>query len=117
MLKIIYGKKGAPVPDHEVYDWVDYNIDSYLSFKSIDKVVFTCNEMVLITFALRVLEEKISVNKVEFYMGEQKLEFDPVLGLQNPEGSIIGIYSEIIEKSLQISHIKIREEKKKSVVP
>ena len=29
MLRIVYGTKGQAVPDHYVYEWVDYNIERF----------------------------------------------------------------------------------------
>ena len=124
MLKVVYGHKGAPVPDYEVHDWVDYCVNSYLDVPKVlhdengkpirgNKVVYTSNETVLHAFALKVLEGAIEVEDIEFYLEDEKIEFDPILGLQSPKGKTIGIISDMMEKSLKLSLEKIRKEKQK----
>ena len=44
---------------------------------------------------------------------DEKIEFDPILGLQSPKGKTIGIISDMMEKSLKLSIEKIRKEKQK----
>ena len=113
MLKVVYGKKGQPVADHEVFDWVDYNIENYLNSPSYERVVNTSNELVLNTFAMHVLEGLIPLSDIEFYLEDEKLEFDPILGLQNPKGKTIGIYQEIMDKCLKYSYERMKKEKQK----
>ena len=103
MLTIRY-EKGAPaIPDFEAQDWVNYNIDSYVGC-SYSKVVRTSNELVLLMFGNKVLEGIIPVNEIEFYFNGDKLEFDPVLGLQNPPGKVIGFYNQVVEEALHLSY-------------
>lgn len=112
MLKIVYGKSGTPVSDFDVENWVDFNIENYLNSHFPDKVVNTSNELVLITFALRVLEGLIPIFDIKFYFENEEIEFDETLGLQNPAGKAIGIFSSITERSLNQSYLKIKANKK-----
>ena len=108
MLKIIYGKKGHPLPDHQVFDWVEYNIQSSENI-TYTKVIETSNENVLTAFAMYALAGKIDVSDIEFYFEDEKLEFDPILGLQNPKGKQMGIYQEIMDKSLKYSYERMKK--------
>ena len=112
MLRIVYGKKGIPVSDFEVENWVDFNIENYFNSSLFDKTINTSNELVLITFALRVLEGLIPISDIEFYFENEKLDFDETLGLQNPKGETIVIYSNIVEQSLNQSFLKLKARKK-----
>ena len=112
MLKIIYGPEGHPVSDYHVFDWVDYNILRYKQ-SSYPTEVHTCNENVLNTFAMRVLDGSISLDGIEFYFENEKLEFDPILGLQNPKGKQMGIFQEIMDKSLKYSYDLMKKTREK----
>ena len=46
------------------------------------------------------------------YRSTEKLDFDETLGLQNPKGETIGIYSNIVEQSLNQSFLKLKARKK-----
>ena len=112
MLKIVYGRKGIHVSDFDVESWVDFNIETYLNSYSSDRVINTSNELVLMTFALRVLEGLIPLSDIKFYFEDEEIEFDETLGLQNPVGKTIGIFSSITERSLNQSWLKIKGCKK-----
>ena len=111
MLKVIYGKKGQALPDHYVYEWVDYNIERY-NHDGIGHTLVTSNELVLMVFAQRTLEGVIAEDKIEFYYEDVKLDFDMCLGIQNPPGIRLGIFAEVTEKSLNAGYRNMKEKKK-----
>ena len=111
MLRIIYGTKGAPVADYDVFNWVDYNIERYKD-TLFTSFIYTSNENVLLTFALRTLEGAIPLECIEFYYEDEKLDFDMCLGIQNPKGTRLGIFSEVMEKSLNAGYKNMKNRKK-----
>lgn len=111
MLRIVYGTKGQAVPDHYVYEWVDYNIERFKNI-SYTYTINTSNELVLMTFALRTIEGIIPENEIEFYYEDEKLDFDMCLGIQNPKGTRLGIFSEVVEKSLNAGYKNMKNRKK-----
>jgi len=111
MLKVIYCNDGEPISDFEVYEIVDDAIKINEKFPSTIINFKTSNELCLLTFSLRVLEGKIPIDKVEFYFENEKLEFDPVLGLKDPDDKTIGLYTEVCSKALKVGYEKILKQK------
>ena len=116
MLKIIYIDGGESVSDFNVYSYVDLYIDTYHDYKkadaSYDLSLMISNELCLSTFCLRMLEGKIDINDIEFYYGDEKLEFDMCLGLMEPKDKVLGYYCEINEKILKLLYENIKKSRK-----
>jgi hypothetical protein len=64
------------------------------------------------TFALRTIEGVIPENEIEFYYEDEKLDFDMCLGIQNPKGTRLGFFSEVMEKSLNAGYKNMKNRKK-----
>ena len=111
MLKVVYGRKGKAISDFEVEDWVDYCIETFLN-KGYYETINTSNELVLLTFALRVLEGVIPISDIKFYYEDEEMEFDETLGLQNPTDKSFSIFSSIVERSLNQSSLMLKARKK-----
>lgn len=107
MIKVIYSKDGEPISDFKVYDSVDRMIETYKSCPNI--IIKVSSELYLLVFGLRVLEEKISVDEVEFYFEDNKLDFHPCLGIVDPGDKRIGFYSEVVDKAVQVGYEKMRK--------
>ena len=141
MISVYYTPLGTPVSDFEAESTVDNIIEIYknksshkdennektykLPFLIPDEFgedgnyyidVYTCNEIILLSFSLRILEGKIGVDDVTFYWDNNnnfiKLGFDENLGIELPEGVRDEDFSprfRILEDSLKISHKKVKE--------
>ena len=107
MIKVIYSKDGEPISDFKVYDSVDRMIETYKSCPNI--IIKVSSELYLLVFGLRALEEKISVDEVEFYFEDNKLDFHPCLGILDPDDQRIGFYSEVIDKAVKVGYEKMRK--------
>ena len=117
MLKIIYTKDGIDINDFKAYEFVDNYINS-----CIDKIydndisIKISSELCLHVFILRILENNISIDNVEFYFEDEKLEFDPCLGLMEPKNgtTVMGFYYEVTNKILHILYANIKKSRMES---
>lgn len=118
MIKVIYSKDGQPVSDFKVYDAVDDMIEVYNTHKNAitqDIPIKTSSELYLLAFGLRVLEDKIPIDEVEFYFEDDKLEFDPYLGILDPENKKLGFFVDVTEKALKVGYEKRMRNIKKTI--
>lgn len=109
MIKVIYSKNGEPISDFKVYEAADRMIESHKSCKSI--VVKTSSELYMMVFGLRVLEDKISADEVEFYFEDDKLEFSPYFGILEPMDKNLGFYSEVTDKGIKAGYEKMKRDR------
>ena len=103
MIKVIYSKDGQPISDFKVYDAVDDMIEVYNTHRNSitqDIPIKTSSELYLSVFGLRVMEERISADEVEFYFEDEKLEFDIYLGISMPKNKTMGFFAEVTEKAV-----------------
>ena len=107
MIKVIYSKDGEPISDFKVYEYVDSMIHFHKLGSNL--AIQTASELCLMVFGLRVIEEKIPIDEVEFYFEDSKLNFDPYLGICDPEDKTIGFYSDVCSETLKIGYQKMRE--------
>ena len=127
MLKIVYCKDGIPISDFKVYETVDRMIDTYLTARHSRSVYIgttttvvpiynyeyrTSSELCLSVFSLRVLEEKIPINEIEFYLEDEKLEFDKYKGLKIANGKQLGFLGEVTRQAVKIGIEKLIRDKK-----
>ena len=127
MLKIKYCKDGIPISDFKVHETVDQIIESYLRDKHSKSVYIgttttvvpiynyeyrTSSELCLLVFTLRVFEEKININEIEFYLEDEKLKFNQYVGIEIPEGKQMGLYSDVCMKAIKLGYDKMMRDKK-----
>lgn len=109
MIKVIYSKDGQPISDFKVYDAVDNMIKVYNTYSNTitqDIPIKTSSELYLLVFGLRVLEEKIPIDEAEFYFEDDKLEFDPYLGILDPDNRQLGFYTNTVESAIKVGYEK-----------
>lgn len=110
MLKVIVCRDGQTVSDFAACEFADATIRRYLcNGKNME--VKVANELVQDAFVLRLMEEKLSSDEVEFYWENVKLEFDDELGLIAPNGfEEPCLHAKMTEAILKIgyAHMKAR---------
>jgi len=112
MLKIIYTKNGEPVNDFYTFDYVDECLESYNTMLSNeDLVIKISSEICLHVFILRLLENDIPIDNVEFYYEDEKLEFDPCCGLMEAKNKTHDYYYEVIDKILKFLYCNMKRSK------
>lgn len=117
MIKVIYCKDGQPISDFNVYDAVDDMIEVYNTHSDTitqDIPIKTSNELYMLVFGLRVLEEKIPIDEVEFYFEDDKLEFDPCLGILDQKDKNLGFFTEVSEKAIMAGYKKMMQNRSKT---
>lgn len=110
MIEVVYSKNGSPISDFKVYECVDNMIQSHKACSSL--VVKTASELYMMVFCLRIMEGKIAAEDVEFYFEDHKLEFDPHLGICDPDHCGFGVYSAVAERCLLLGYQKLLHDKK-----
>lgn len=114
MIKVIYSKDGQPISDFKVYDAVDDMIEVYNAHKNTitqDIPIKTSSELYLSVFGLRVMEEKIPVDEVEFYCEDEKLEFDIYFGVSMPKNHTMGFFAEVTEKAVSTGYKNMKRDR------
>lgn len=107
MLKIIYSKDGELVGDYSAYDFVDRKIADYINSCEEHLEVRVANEVPFNIFSLRVMENVISEQEVEFYWEETKLIWDKYLGVEFPDSNTeFGIHLPVVNKILKLGYQK-----------
>ena len=116
MLTVVYREIAASISDFEAYQFVDKCIETYKIEKEInpsyDMGIQVSNSIVIDIFGLRALENKISIDDIEFYADKEKLEFDEYFGLMDPNNKL-GIYADVSDKALAILYKNCMERGKK----
>lgn len=108
MLKIIYGKNGEPISDFKVYEFVDQIVNTCNYSHPEVMTVATASELCFMTFGLKALEDKIPLNEIEFYFEEEKLNFHPFCGIEEPKNRTLGFFSEVIDTAIKVGYQKMR---------
>jgi hypothetical protein len=85
MLKVVFCRDGQAVSDFDACDFADATIRQYRCNRK-DMQVRVANQLTQDAFVLRVLEEKLSQDEIEFYWEDIKLEFNREFGLIAPDG-------------------------------
>ena len=114
MIKVIYSKDGQPISDFKVYDAVDDMIEAYKNHSNAitqDISIKTSSELYLSVFSLRVMEEKISADEVEFYCEDEKLEFDIYLGVSMSKNHTMGFFAEVTEKAVSTGYKNMKRDR------
>ena len=117
MIKVIYCKEGQPISDFKVYDAVDDMIEVYNTHRDAitqDIPIKTSNELYLLVFGLCVLEGRISMDDVEFYFEDDKLEFDMHLGILEPKDKSFGFYEEVVNKACEVGYENMKRDRNKT---
>lgn len=110
MLKVIYTKDGILINDFKVYDFVDDYIKSRIDLIYNDDIsIKISSELCLSVFILRVLENNIPLDKVEYYYEDEKLKFDPYIGLIVPNDIQMCFYAEVSDKILRILYTNLKK--------
>ena len=92
MLKVVFCTDGQPVNDFSACNFVDGVINGYCRGYGEPMEIRFSTEAVLDAFVLRVMEDKIPMNRIEFYyhgpemVSDVKMEFHEIRGLEIPEG-------------------------------
>ena len=107
MIKVIYSKDGELVGDYSAYNFVDGKIAEYINSHAEHLVVKIANEVPFNIFALRVVEDIIDINDIEFYWEDIKLNFDKYLGIELPESnSEFGVHLPVVNKIIKTGYQK-----------
>jgi hypothetical protein len=111
MLKVIVCRDGQAVSDFAARDFADAIIQTYLCGHK-DMEVRVANELARDAFVLRLMEEKLSPDEVEFYVEDVKLEFDDELGLEVPDGAKdTNLFADMADAILRIGWTNMRARK------
>lgn len=106
MLKVVFCRDGQAISDFAACDFADATIRQYLCNRK-DMKVRVANQLTQDAFVLRVLEEKLSQDEIEFYLEDIKLEFDREFGLIAPDGvnsDDICLFAKMTEAILKIGY-------------
>jgi len=114
MLRIIYSSEGEPISDFKVKDFVDNIIDTYNTYSPDILPVKTSSELCLSMFVLRITEEKVPVEEVEFYFEDEKLEFDINKGLRSLSGKTVGFMADVTRRIVSTAIERILKSKKET---
>lgn len=109
MIKVKYCEHGEPISDFKVDEYVDSIIKCHES--DFEIIVATASELCLMVFGLRVFEEKIPIDEIEFYFEDKKLDFHPHLGIYDPDNHEIGFFTQTCEKALRLGFQKMKADK------
>lgn len=109
MIKVRYCEHGKSISDFKVDEYVDSIIEIHKSGS--DLVVKTASELCLLVFGLRVFEESLSIDEVEFYFEDRKLEFHPYLGICNPDDYDFGFYHQVCDRAMRLGYKKMMKDK------
>jgi len=115
MLKVIYSKEGNPISDFKVCNFVDYVMEAYAKHKPDVTLIKISSELCFLTFGLRVLEDKIPIDEIEFYFENEKLNFHPYLGIEGSKYKKLSFYNEICDKIAKLGSDKMLKDKKNEV--
>lgn len=116
MIKVIYSKDGEPISDFKIYEAVDDMIEVYKTHSDVitqDIPIKVSSELYLLVFGLRVLEGRISMDDVEFYFEDDKLEFDMHFGILEPKGKSFGFFAEVVENACKVGYENMKRDRNK----
>lgn len=109
MIQVVYSKNGESISDFKVNEYVDNIIKIHNSDS--DLVVKTTSELCLLVFGLRVFEERLSIDEVEFYFEDRRLEFHPYLGICDPDDCDFGFYHQVCDRAVILGYKKMMKDK------
>ena len=119
MLNVVFCEDGQAISDFSACSFVDDIINKYMRDKNDVEVRFS-TEAVLDVFVLRVMEDKIPMNEVEFYYKDPsvpydiQMKFNEFMGLEIPDGvDNIGVRCSMTEKIIQLGYKKIKTKRMK----
>ena len=110
MLKVVYCRDGQTISDFAACDFADNTIRNYLCSKN-DMEVRVANEIVRDAFVLRLMEEKLSPDEIEFYWEDIKLTFDMVDGLVAPDSVNVDdlcLFAKMTYKIIKLGYDNLR---------
>ena len=113
-LKIVYTSEGcALVSDFAAEKWVDVQIEEYHKTHPIDKEIRVGTEYMLNLFVLRAMQNVISLENVDFYFEDIKLNLDECDGLEFPREKDIpdgwAMWATVTMKIVKLGYDRFRE--------
>ena len=113
-LKIVYTSEGcALVSDFAAEKWVDVQIEEYHKTYPIDKEIRVGTEYMLNLFVLRTMQNVISLENVDFYFEDIKLNLDECDGLEFPKDKDIpdgwAMWATVTMKIVKLGYDRFRE--------
>ena len=115
MIKIIFCEEGQPISDFKAYETIDSIIENYKNHPQ-DMSIKTSNELYLLIFGLRILEGKISMDELEFYFEDEKLEFNMYDGILEPKEKHHNtefLFAEVTEKAVKTGYANWKRDRRK----
>ena len=116
MIKVYYNEDGICISDFKAESYVTSIIESYnILIKNNlphDIVINISNEVVLNYFVLKVYQDILPIEEIEFYFNEEKLELHKYCGIENPQNpSNIFVNTDIVDKIIRLGYDKMRKDK------